>query len=58
MERCLSLATMLFLMTAGVASDLAKDATERKNLAEANPEVVERLTKLHKTWAAEVEKGR
>src|SRR5262249_17456774 len=39
-------------------SDLAKDATERDNLAEANPEVVKRLTNLHEAWAAEVSKGK
>jgi arylsulfatase A-like enzyme len=39
-------------------SDLATDATERKNLAEAHPGTVKRLTGLHEGWAAEVGNGK
>jgi arylsulfatase A-like enzyme len=32
-------------------SDMTKDTTETKNIAALHPEIVERLTKLHKEWA-------
>jgi len=35
-------------------SNLAQDVSERRNQAKANPQIVERLTKLHEAWAAEV----
>lgn len=35
-------------------SNLAVDDTETKNIAAVHPAVVERLTKLHEEWAAEV----
>jgi len=37
-------------------SNLAKDETERKNLARAHPEIVERLQGLHREWAARVKR--
>ena len=37
---------------------LAQDVSERNNLAGAHPEIVERLTKLHLDWAAEVGAGK
>ena len=39
-------------------SNLARDASERDNIAGEHPEVVERLTKLHEDWAAEVGAGK
>ena len=35
-------------------SNLAGDASERHNQASQNPAIVEKLTKLHEAWAAEV----
>jgi arylsulfatase A len=35
-------------------ANLADDPGERVNLAEAHPEIVERLTRLHETWLAEM----
>jgi len=35
-------------------SNIAEDVTETKNLAEAHPEIVERLTALHERWLKEV----
>ena len=35
-------------------SNLAEDVSERNNQASKNPAIVERLTKLHEAWAAEV----
>jgi len=35
-------------------SNMAEDVTETKNLAEVHPEIVERLTTLHKQWLEEV----
>ncbi|MHC4555845.1 MAG: sulfatase family protein [Planctomycetota bacterium] len=35
-------------------SNMAEDVTETKNLAEANPEIVERLTRLHNHWLEKV----
>ena len=35
-------------------SNLAENATETRNQATSHPEVVERLTKLHQEWAAEL----
>ena len=32
-------------------SDMTKDTTETKNIAENHPDIVERLTKLHNEWA-------
>ncbi len=34
-------------------SNLAQDVTETKNLADENPEIVARLTKLHEKWLLE-----
>ena len=34
-------------------SDIEKDVSETKNLAEKNPEIVKRLTQLHVEWAAQ-----
>jgi arylsulfatase A len=34
-------------------SNMAKDTTETKNLAESYPDIVERLTKLHDEWVQE-----
>ncbi|MCG8509350.1 MAG: sulfatase-like hydrolase/transferase, partial [Rhodospirillales bacterium] len=34
--------------------NLAEDVSEMKNLAKQHPEVVERLEKAHKTWAAAI----
>jgi arylsulfatase A-like enzyme len=34
-------------------SNMAEDVTETKNLAEANPEIVKRLTRLHDQWLRE-----
>ncbi|MHC4439631.1 MAG: sulfatase-like hydrolase/transferase, partial [Planctomycetota bacterium] len=34
-------------------SNMTEDVTETKNLAEANPEIVKRLTKLHNEWFSE-----
>jgi arylsulfatase A-like enzyme len=31
-------------------SNMAQDVTETKNLAEAHPEIVKRLTNLHNEW--------
>ena len=36
-------------------SNLADDVTETKNLAEAHPDIVQRLTQLHEEWAQQVE---
>ena len=36
-------------------SNLAKDPTEQTNFAADNPDVVERLTKLHEAWFADVQ---
>ena len=33
---------------------LLEDVSERNNQASKNPAIVERLTKLHEAWAAEV----
>jgi len=35
-------------------SNLAEDVTETKNLAADHPEIVQRLTRLHKEWAEDV----
>ncbi|MHC4284174.1 MAG: sulfatase, partial [Planctomycetota bacterium] len=35
-------------------SNMAKDTTETKNLAESYPDIVKRLTKLHNAWVREV----
>ena len=35
-------------------SNMAKDTTETKNLAESYPDIVKRLTKLHNEWGREV----
>jgi len=35
-------------------SNIAEEVTETKNLAEANPEIVKRLTALHEQWFREV----
>ena len=35
-------------------SDMDADVTETKNLADKNPDVVKRLTKLHEAWVKEV----
>ncbi len=37
-------------------SNLAKDPRERNNLAEDHPEIVQRLERLHETWAAQLPK--
>jgi hypothetical protein len=34
--------------------DLSKDVSELKNLAAANPAVVERIKKLHDAWVKDV----
>ena len=36
-------------------SNMAKDTTETKNLAESYPDIVKRLTKLHNEWVRERE---
>ncbi len=38
-------------------SNMAKDVTETKNLAEAHPEIVKRLTSLHEQWLKEVNRA-
>ena len=38
-------------------SNLARDVSERNNVAKENPEIVERLTELYEEWAAEVGAG-
>jgi len=35
-------------------SDLSKDVTERNNIADNHRDIVERLTRLHEDWAADV----
>jgi len=35
-------------------SDMAKDPTERRNIASEHPDVVERLTALHEAWVREL----
>ena len=35
-------------------SNMAKDPAERKNIAKAHPDVVKRLTQLHREWVQEV----
>ena len=37
-------------------SNMAKDATERKNIAKDHPDVVARLTDLHKQWVKDVQR--
>jgi arylsulfatase A-like enzyme len=34
-------------------SNIAEDATETKNLAKSNPDIVKRLTNLHEQWLKE-----
>ncbi|MBN2272016.1 MAG: hypothetical protein JXN61_15485, partial [Sedimentisphaerales bacterium] len=36
-------------------SDMTKDTTETKNIAEKHPEIVERLTKQHKQWVNSIQ---
>ncbi len=38
-------------------SNMTEDVTETKNLAETNPEIVKRLTKLHNQWLKEVSRS-
>jgi len=38
-------------------SNMTEDVTETKNLAEAHPEIVERLTGLHEQWLKEVNRA-
>ena len=38
-------------------SNMAEDVTETKNLAEAHPEIVERLTSLHEQWLQDVNRA-
>ncbi len=35
-------------------SNIANDATETKNIASSNPEIVKRLTNLHETWLSKI----
>ena len=39
-------------------SNLGRDVSERNNLAAKHRDVVEKLTKLHESWAAEVGAGK
>jgi len=36
-------------------SNMTKDTTETKNIADQHPDIVERLTKLHNNWVKEVQ---
>jgi len=37
-------------------SNIAKDATETKNIARSNPDIVRRLTNLHENWLSQIQK--
>ena len=37
-------------------SNIAHDATETKNLAKSNPDIVKRLTNLHEQWVKNIQK--
>jgi arylsulfatase A-like enzyme len=37
-------------------SNIAQDATETKNIASSNPDIVRRLTNLHENWLSQIQK--
>jgi arylsulfatase A len=37
-------------------SNIAQDATETKNIARSNPDIVRRLTNLHENWLSQIQK--
>jgi len=37
-------------------SNIAEDATETKNLAKSNPDIVKRLTNIHEQWVRQIQK--